>query len=106
MSLKEIATIALVGVAVAAAWLAAAASTSVNRVVPVPPAERASTLDTSREALANEIARLHDRLRPSATPRQPGRNLFQFTATRPAAIPAAKPVLSEPELQPVRPPAS
>ena len=51
--------------------------------------------------LANEIARLQERLRPSATPRQPGRNLFAFRAI--AAPPPAplfapappRPALSE-----------
>ena len=46
--------------------------------------------------LAAEIKRLHERLRPDATPRQPGRNLFAFTAGRPRPQPSApKPALSE-----------
>ena len=39
--------------------------------------------DARGAALAGEVARLHERLAPSATPLQPGRNLFSFMAPRP-----------------------
>ena len=71
-----------------AAWIAAAATTSgVRDVRPlkpfVPP-----PIDTSGAALDAEIARLHDHLRPTASPRL-GRNLFQFAAARPRIAPEA-----------------
>jgi len=43
----------------------------------VPPA-RASAAELKGAALATEIARLHERLRPDVTPGRPGRNLFAF----------------------------
>src|SRR5205085_10139634 len=45
-----------------------------------------TALDTRGAALAMEIERLHDRLRPTATPEH-NRNLFQFAASRAAAAP-------------------
>jgi hypothetical protein len=105
MNLKRIATLGLVGGAVAAAWLVAAASTSGTRTTAIALPERAVAADASSESLAKEVARLHDRLRPSATPRQPARNLFQFTAMRPAAIPVVpKPVATETVTSPLAPP--
>jgi len=74
-----------------AAWIAAAATSGVRDVRPIvasaPPA-----IDASGAALAAEIERLHDRLRPTATPRL-GRDLFQF-APRPVAVrPLPAPIL-------------
>jgi len=84
-----------------AAWMAAAATSGVRDVKPVPPFSPPA-IDTSGTALEAEIARLHDRLRPTASPRL-GRDLFQFTAARsristppaptePEAIPTPAPV--------------
>lgn len=84
MNLKRTATIAVVGGALAA-WLAGAATS--NRVVPAPIVIQRAPIEARGEELASEIARLHERLRPDATPNQPGRNLFAFHS-RPAA-PAA-----------------
>jgi hypothetical protein len=68
------------------AWLAGAA-TSNHAIQPAPVVE--PRLIESRGAeLADEIARLHERLRPVATPRRPARNLFAYRAM-PAAAPAA-----------------
>lgn len=95
-----------------AAWLSAAMTPARPR--PVSPAATGATpIETRGAELAGEIARLHDRLRPDATPRQPGRNLFSFAAAgvRPAAPAAsgattaalpevlAKPVLAQPEMK-------
>ena len=70
-----------------AAWIAAAATSGVRDVKPMarfaPPA-----IDTSGAALAAEIDRLHDHLRPTASPRL-GRDLFQFAAARPPVAPSA-----------------
>jgi len=96
MNVKRTATIAVVGGALAA-WLAGAATS--NRAIPPPIVTERAPIDARGAALANEIARLHERLRPSATPHQPGRNLFVFhtPAPHPAAPPPAapKPALSE-----------
>ncbi len=94
MNLKRTATIAIVGGALAA-WLAGAATSTRTPppiVAPAPP------IDARGERLADEIARLHERLRPSAAPRQPGRNLFVFNAPAPAApavAPATKAAITE-----------
>ncbi len=96
MHVKRTATLVVVGVPVAA-WLYAAV-TSGPRRVPVVPIERVSPVEARSEALAAEIARLHERLRPEAAPRQPGRNLFAFTA-RTAPPPAPRAALSEAVVQ-------
>jgi hypothetical protein len=78
-----------------AAWLAADAMSG-NRDAASRSAERQSPFDARGAALASEIARLHERLAPTATPLESGRNLFQFTAARPRReAPAARPALSE-----------
>jgi hypothetical protein len=70
-----------------AAWIAAASTSGVRDVRPpapfAPPA-----IDASGAALADEITRLHDHLRPTAAPRL-GRDLFQFAPRRAAAPPPA-----------------
>jgi hypothetical protein len=87
MHVKRTATLVVVGVPVAA-WLYAAV-TSGPRSAPVVSSERVSPVEARSEALAAEIARLHERLRPDAAPRQPARNLFAFTAH---SVPASAPV--------------
>jgi len=95
MNLKRMATIGVVGGALAV-WLAAAATSSV-RDVATPAPVKITSIETRGAELASEIARLHDRLRPSSTPRQPARNLFQFTSQKARlAVPAdTKPALTE-----------
>ena|SRR5579859_4349573 len=88
MSAKRTATIVLGG-GVLAAWLAGAATSSHTTPAPIA-VPRTEPIDTQGEALANEIARLHDRLRPAVAPRTPGRNLFAFRAA-PAPAPVAPP---------------
>jgi len=98
MHVKRTATLVVVGLPVTA-WLYAAV-TSGSRRVPIAPTERVSPVEARSEALAAEVARLHERLRPDATPRQPGRNLFAFTArSAHAEAPAPRPALSEAVLQ-------
>src|SRR3954465_11714921 len=65
-----------VGGAALAAWLSAA-------IAPARPpiaaeAIRPGPIDASGAALASEIARLHERLRPSPAPRETLRNPFVF----------------------------
>jgi hypothetical protein len=109
MNLKRTATIGVVGGALAA-WLASAATSS--RSIPPPIVVRTPSIDLSGAELADEIARLHERLRPTTTPNQPGRNLFSFRAGRartaaPEAVapPSAPPAIIEaprPALPPLK----
>ena len=85
MSFKRTAAIALIGGALIA-WLAGAATS--NRPLPPLPPTSARAIDARGAELADEIARLHERLRPSAAPRQPARNLFSYRAAH-ASAPAA-----------------
>lgn len=88
----------------AIAWFAGAATS--NREIPPPIIAPPPAVDAQGADLAKEITRLHERLRPDATPRQPGRNLFAFRAAPPriATPPVAPaPALSEPAA-PVRVP--
>ncbi len=97
MNLTRTATIVVVGGALAM-WLANAATSARRGETSHPDLQYTpKPIDARGEALALEVARLHDRLRPTAVPRDPGRNLFQFTAAPPRPVPVAtpKPVLSE-----------
>jgi hypothetical protein len=98
MNLKRTATIGVVGAALAA-WLASAATS--KRAIPPPLVIRPPAIDSRGAELADEIARLHERLRPTTTPSQPGRNLFTFRAARaqapaPAAPPPAAAIVDAP----------
>jgi hypothetical protein len=95
MNLMRTATIAVAGGALAA-WLAAAATSGVRDAV-APPAAQRTAADTSGAELATEIARLHERLRPTSSPRQPGRDLFRFSAPKPkpSAVIATHAALTE-----------
>ena len=106
MNLKRTATIGVVGAALAA-WLASAATS--NRAVPPPIVTHRPAIDSRGAELADEIARLHERLRPTTTPNQPGRNLFTFRPTRvravaPAAPAAAPAIVDAPVTRPGQPP--
>ena len=102
MHVKRTATIVLVGGALAA-WFAGAATS--NRALPAPIIPKPAAIDASGAALATEIARLHERLRPSTTPRTPSRNLFAFRAA-PAPVAPAAPhaALTEMPIVPQAPP--
>jgi hypothetical protein len=80
-----------------AAWIAAASTSGVRPARPIVPPPAA--IDARGAVLAAEIERLHDRLRPNATP-QHNRNLFQF-APRASAAPALAPVTLQPPPAPV-----
>ena len=68
----------VVGGAALIAWFAGAATS--NRELPPMTIAPRPAVDLKGADLAIEIARLHDRLRPDAKPRQPGRNLFSYHA--------------------------
>jgi len=92
MHVKRTAAIVLGGAALAA-WLSAAIAPA-GRTIAIPPV-RESAADARSANLADEIARLHDRLRPDAVPRQPGRNLFAFHAPPAAPAPPVHAALTE-----------
>src|SRR2546423_4818076 len=85
----------LAGAAALAALVAGAATSTRDALPPIPT--RRPAIDLRGADLAKEIARLHERLRPDASPRQPGRNLFNFHAPRvaPAPIAEARPAVVE-----------
>lgn len=94
MNVKRTVTLGVVGGAVVV-WLAAAA-TSPPRAIPAAVVARPTVVDQSGAALAAEIARLHERLRPTAAPDQT-RDLFRYAA-RPSAQPIDPgPVVIAPE---------
>jgi hypothetical protein len=99
MNFKLVTRLAFAGAAVGAcAWLAAGA-TSTNRETIVPNVQPTPIVDTRGAALADEISRLHEHLRPSAAPRQPGRNLFSFLPRQaPVAPSSSPPSLQKPAL--------
>ena len=106
MNPKRTATIVVVGGALLA-WLAGAATS--NRAIEPAPVISIPPIDSSGVALEKEIARLHERLRPTATPAQSNRNLFSFRSAPGRAVPApsvpAAPALVEaPPLPPPLPP--
>jgi hypothetical protein len=102
MNLKQAATIITTGGAIAA-WFVGSPTTN-HTVAPAPVVVR-TPVDTKSEQLATEIGRLRERLRPSTTPRQPGRNLFRFheAPVAPPAV-AAPPAAALPVDLPPPPP--
>ena len=102
MNVKQTATI-VTTVGALAAWLAGMVMPN-RAVAPTPVVDRVPTIDARSAELATEIGKLHDRLRPSTTPRHPGRNLFRFEA-RPAAPPAFEPPPPTPAEAPAPAPA-
>jgi hypothetical protein len=83
-------TIIFVVCAAVAAWFSAAMTPGgpSPAIVLTPPAP----VDVSGAALAAEISRLHERLRPDTVPRERPRNLFAFRSTaRSAPVPLAPP---------------
>jgi hypothetical protein len=84
MNLQRAAMIVVVGGA-CAAWLASAA-TSGGRARVTPHPMNTSPIDARVSDLASDIARLHERLTPAATPRQPVRNPFVFASASPRPV--------------------
>jgi hypothetical protein len=106
MNPKRTATIVVVGGALLA-WLAGAATS--NRAIEPARVISVPAIDNSGVALEKEIARLHERLRPTATPTQSNRNLFSFRSAPVRAVPApsaptAPALVQAPPLPPPLPP--
>jgi len=103
MNSKRTLTLVVIGAALIA-WLAGAATS--NRELPPPTIASRAAADVKGADLAKEITRLHERLRPEALPRQPGRNLFTFHAAIQHRAPVVEPpkaAISEP-IVPLAPP--
>lgn len=85
----------------ALAALIAGATTSGRRPAAVPPIERARPIELQGAELAAEIARLQERLRPTAAPSS-SRNLFMFGALgrrATEAVPTAPEVMPPPTVR-------
>ncbi len=82
MNFKRI--FALVAIAGGIVALVTSAATTGRRPIAPPSISGApsAAAETSGAALAEEIARLRERLHPTTPPQRPARNLFQFSATR------------------------
>ena len=92
MDIKRTVMISVAGGAIAV-WIAAAATSSTRTIAPIVQ-QKPTPVDRSGAQLAVEVARLHERLRPSDTPIQ-SRNLFRYapsTATRVRSAAANAPV--------------
>lgn len=96
MPLKRLAWLGACGGALAI-WFAAAATTTPSIRVAPAVAMKSAAVDASGAALAEEIERLHERLRPTAAPLH-SRDLFHYRArsggraavsTAAAAVPSA-----------------
>jgi len=85
-----------------AAWLASAA-TSGGRARVTPHPMNTSPIDARVSDLASDIARLHERLTPAATPRQPVRNPFVFASASPRPVVPAGPAPAEAVAAPAPP---
>jgi hypothetical protein len=99
MDVKRVVMIGVAGGAVAV-WISAAATSNTHTAVPLV-SPKTNVIDKSGAALAVEVRRLHERLRPSDTPIQ-SRDLFQYAGrpssspALPAAIPVAPVVAAQP----------
>lgn len=101
MALERTATIIGAGVTLVA-WLAGLTTTDRRHVVEVLPAP-SPAVDTRAAQLDREIAHLTERMRPSALPHQPGRNLFSFVARKPSTAVAVAALPSTPALSEAAP---
>jgi hypothetical protein len=98
MNVTRTLTLGVVGGSIAV-WLAGAATSTVRHVEPrVEPRARAA--DVSSAALASEVARLHDRLRPTTAPTE-ARDLFHFGRRAPSRSPVPSAALAPAPAAPV-----
>ena len=89
MNVKRTAMIGVAGVVIAV-WISAAATSNMRTVAPVVPT-KPNVVDKSGAALAVEVKRLHERLRPTDAPVH-SRDLFRYagrTSVPAPTVPAA-----------------
>lgn len=96
MNVKRTVVLGVIG-GVLAVWLAAAATSTSRRVAPVVM-PKPNVIDASGAQLAAEIARLHERLRPTDTPLR-SRDLFRYSGKESGArrVAPEAPVSAPPE---------
>ncbi len=82
-------------------WITTAA-TSMSQPPRATPAALPRAVDTSGAALAAEIDRLHERLRPSASPLQ-ARDLFSYVSRQPARTTQSVTAVAMPPMAPAPP---
>jgi hypothetical protein len=92
MNVKRTLVIGVMGGALAV-WLAAAATSTSRSTTPVAM-PRTGVIDASGAQLAAEVARLHERMRPTDTPLQT-RDLFRY-ARRPSGVRRLAPEIPAP----------
>src|SRR5690348_12848437 len=100
MNLKRTAITGVAGGALVV-WIAAAA-VSPSRSLPIDVAPRHTAVEASGAALAAEITRLHERLRPTVQPMR-ARDLFHYAARHRAAVDAPVPIAPVPLTLPPAP---
>ena len=110
MKLKRVLTLGVVGAALAA-WFAAASTTG-HRPITDNSVRKTTPVEMRGAELSAEIARLRERLHPTAALQAPIRNLFEFSRTAPGrrAAAASRPAVTDepapPLAAPLAPPAA
>src|SRR6478672_9067904 len=89
MNVKRTVWIGVAGGAVAV-WIAGAATSNNRTIAPIVPT-KPNVVDKSGAALAVEVRRLHERLRPNDTPIH-SRDLFRYAARSSSSAVAAAPL--------------
>lgn len=92
MNVKRIAWIGVSSLAVAS-WFSAASTPDTRVPAAAPPAPPSRALEVSAADMQAEIARLHERLAPTAVPSR-SRDLFRFAGPR-RPVPAPQPVAAK-----------
>ncbi len=97
MNIRRIAWLGVTSIAVAS-WFSAASTPDLRTPSPIERASSTRDLDRSAATMQSEVARLHDRIAPTATPSH-ARDLFRFAgrAPRPMTGAAQQPVVQEVE---------
>ena len=87
MNLRRIAWLGVTSIAVAS-WFSAASTPELRTPSLVERASSTRDLDRSAAAMQSEVARLHDRIAPTATPSH-ARDLFRFVGRAPRPVTGA-----------------
>ena len=84
MNIRRIAWLGVTSIAVAS-WFSAASTPDLRRSALLERAPSTRELDRSAATLQSEVARLHDRIAPTATPSR-ARDLFRFAGRAPHRV--------------------